>query len=104
MRPVKASSLAPRVHLFVCANRRDESSPLGTGCADAGDALFDALKREVAARRSYSRVWVTKTACMGICPKAGATCIRYPAQAIYTEAEASDAPRIYAEAEENEEP
>lgn len=101
---MKASVLAPRVHLFVCANRRVEGSPLGTGCGDAGDALYHALKQEVTARSSYVRVWVTKTACMGICPKSGATCIRYPAQAIYTEAEASDASRIYAEAEENEEP
>ncbi|MEO8874069.1 MAG: (2Fe-2S) ferredoxin domain-containing protein [Polyangiaceae bacterium] len=92
---MRVSEIIPKVHLFVCANRRPADSPLGTGCADAGDALFDALKAEVAARRDYTRVWVTKTACLGICPTHGATCARYPLQRIYSEAEASDAGAIY---------
>jgi hypothetical protein len=67
----------PRLHLFVCANRR-EGSPLGPGCGDRGDALYDALKAEVAARGEHTTTWVTKTHCLGICPKSGATVARYP--------------------------
>lgn len=68
---------SPRLHLFVCANRR-EGSPLGPGCGERGDALYDALKAGVAARRSFAEIWVTKTHCLGICPKRGATVARYP--------------------------
>jgi (2Fe-2S) ferredoxin len=92
MRP---SDFAPEVHLFVCTNHRAADSPLGTGCAESGEALYDALKKEVAARRDFARVWVTQTACMGICPKRGAACARYPEAAIFTEVDASDATAIY---------
>lgn len=74
MRPAPA----PRVHLFVCANRR-EGSPLGPGCGDRGEALYAALKDEVARRGCIQDVWVTKTQCLGICPKRGATIARWPA-------------------------
>jgi hypothetical protein len=67
----------PRLHLFVCANRR-EGSPLGPGCGARGDELYDALKREVAARGAVASTWITKTFCLGICPKHGATVARYP--------------------------
>jgi (2Fe-2S) ferredoxin len=67
----------PRLHLFVCANRR-EDSPLGPGCGARGDAVYDALKREVAERGAVSEVWVTKTHCLGVCPERGATIARYP--------------------------
>lgn len=74
MRPAPA----PRVHLFVCANRR-ERSPLGPGCGERGEALYARLKEEVARRGCIADVWVTKTHCLGICPKEGATVARWPA-------------------------
>jgi hypothetical protein len=73
---VRVSASAPALHLFVCANRRD-SSPLGPGCSAHGDAVYDALKQAVAARGRVHDVWITKTHCLGICPKAGATVARY---------------------------
>lgn len=76
MRP----ALSPRVHLLVCANRRD-GSPLGPGCGERGDAVYAALKAEVARRGRVSDVWVTKTHCLGICPARGATVARWPASA-----------------------
>ena len=97
---MRDAEIAPEAHLFVCANRRPQDSPLGPGCGDAGDALFDALKAEVAARREYGRVWITKTMCLGVCPKHGATVARYPEQRILSEALASDAPAIYASLDE----
>ncbi|CAN5147187.1 hypothetical protein BH09MYX1_BH09MYX1_33330 [soil metagenome] len=66
----------PRVHLFVCANVRS-GSPLGPGCGDAGERVYATLKEEVAAARAYAQVWVTKTHCLGICPKKGCTVAVY---------------------------
>ena len=81
----------PRLHLFVCANRR-EGSPLGPGCGERGDALYDALKERVASRRSFAEIWVTKTHCLGICPKRGATVARYPSnEPILSDVELADA-------------
>jgi len=92
---------SPRIHLFVCANRR-EGSPLGPGCAERGDALYDALKSEVAVRRKVTEIWVTKTHCLGICPKLGATVARYPAppgtSAIRSDVEVGDAIALLEEA------
>lgn len=100
MRPVPS----PRVHLFVCANRR-EGSPLGPGCAERGDAVYAAMKEEVARRGGVVDVWVTKTHCLGICPKSGCTVARYPAaapSAIITDVEPSDAAALMEGAEPNE--
>lgn len=91
------SRLAPAVHFFVCANRREEGSPLGAGCGDAGQRVYAALKEEVAKRGAYRSIWVTETRCLGICPKRGATVAVYPRQAILAEVEASDVPAIFDE-------
>ena len=99
---MRASDLVPKAHLFVCANLRSTDSPLGAGCGEAGEALFLALKAEVAARSDYARVWVTKTACLGICPARGAACARYPRQRIFSEVEAADAEAIYASLDEED--
>ena len=93
---------APRLHLFVCANRR-EGSPLGPGCGDRGEELYAALKREVASRGAVATTWITKTHCLGICPQRGATVARYPAglgappRNIVTEVEPADAGALLAE-------
>jgi (2Fe-2S) ferredoxin len=85
----------PRIHFFVCANQRDLDSSLGPGCGDAGEALYQALKDEVAARRAYRTVWITRTHCLGVCPRQGATLAIYPQQAVLTEVTAGDAPRLF---------
>ena len=91
---------SPRLHLFVCANRR-EGSPLGPGCGERGDALYDALKAGVAARRGFAEIWVTKTHCLGICPKRGATVARYPAaEPILSDVELADVDTLLAGASE----
>jgi (2Fe-2S) ferredoxin len=83
--------------VFVCANRRDPSSPLGPGCAERGDAVYDAFKDEVGARKAHAAIWITKTHCLGICPKRGATVALYPAGRILTEVEAGDAASLLEE-------
>lgn len=95
MRP---APLSPSVHFFVCANRRPADSPLGPGCGDAGEALFAALKGEVARRGVYRAVWVTKTHCLGICPRQGCTVAVYPQQRIVADVETADAPGLFAAA------
>ena len=87
---VMREALAPRLHLFVCANRRVDS-PLGPGCGERGDAVYDALK---AANREVARIWITKTHCLGICPQKGCTVARYPgvSPAIVTEVTVADVP------------
>lgn len=92
MRP----ALSPRLHLFVCANRRVDAG-LGPGCGERGDAVYTALKREVGARGRVREVWVTKTHCLGICPPRGATVARWPAGpegAIMTEVTETDAAEL----------
>jgi (2Fe-2S) ferredoxin len=95
MQPIR---LLPQVHLFVCANRREAGNPLGPGCSGHGDALYDALKAEVATRGLVRSVWVTKTHCLGICPKDGATVAAYPQQKMWAGASSHDATMLIGQA------
>src|SRR4051794_38655358 len=93
MQPV---ATRPKRHLFVCTNRRAPGDPLGSGCSERGDAVYAALKDEVARRAVHRQVWVTRTHCLGICPKRGATAAVYAADGsapdpILTEVEPTDA-------------
>jgi (2Fe-2S) ferredoxin len=93
---MRLSPFLPRLHFFVCANRRPLDSSLGPGCGSSGDAVFDALKEGVAARNRFSDVWVTKTECIGLCPRDGATVALYEGLErgtgrIFTEVHASEA-------------
>lgn len=88
---MRDAPLLPRLHVFVCANRRPHDSPLGPGCADRGEELFDIFKDEVARRALFTDVWVTKTHCLGICPREGATVALYPRGRIVTEVRADEA-------------
>lgn len=89
------SNGGPRLHLFVCANRR-EGSPLGPGCGAHGEEVYDALKSAVARVPGGTvAIWVTKTHCLGICPKTGCTVARYPsARPILMEVTPADVPAL----------
>jgi len=80
---VKVSPYRPRVHLFVCVNRRAASDPLGEGCGDRGEAVFAELKK----RTSH---WVTRTQCLGLCPKRGCTVAIAPSMQYVVEVEPGD--------------
>jgi (2Fe-2S) ferredoxin len=95
---MRAAPITPVVHLFVCVNRRDATSPLGTGCGDAGEAVYEAMKNEVAQRGAYRSVWVTRAQCIGVCPKRGCTVAIYPRQRIVADVEPSDAVALFASA------
>ena len=88
----------PQLHFFVCANRRPADSPLGAGCGAAGEAVFAALKQEVAKRGAYRAVWVTQTLCLGVCPRRGCTVALYPAQQLLAEIEPADVAPLFANA------
>ena len=81
----------PRTHFFVCSHRRDAASPLGTGCGARGDEVFEALKDEVARLGAYRDVWVTRTACLGVCPKLGCTVVVYPTGKLFRDVSVEDA-------------
>lgn len=87
----------PRAHLFVCENRRD-GSPLGPGCGLAGEQIFAALKREVGARGLVADVWVTRTHCLGLCPRIGTTVALYPRGALLSEVLPEEAATVLATA------
>ncbi len=84
----------PKLHVFVCANRREASSPLGMACGERGDAVFAALKSWVAERGVYAGVWVTETRCLGICPPTGCTIALYPEGQIVSQLTIEDAVQI----------
>jgi (2Fe-2S) ferredoxin len=58
--------------------------------------VYDALKAEVARRGLVTDTWVTKTFCLGVCPKEGATVARYApsAPAIFADVVPEDAPAL----------
>jgi predicted metal-binding protein len=84
----------PRTHLFVCSHRRDDTSPLGPGCGARGDEVFEALKDDVARRGAFRDVWVTRTACLGVCPKQGCTVAVYPAGKLFRDVRVEDASEL----------
>jgi (2Fe-2S) ferredoxin len=87
--------VTPKLHLFVCANRRAPGDPLGPGCGERGEAVFAAMKAEVAKRGAYRAIWVTRTHCLGICPKQGCTVAVYPRQEVIAEVQAADAVPLF---------
>ena len=89
---MQPAALRPKLHVFVCGNRRGADSPLGTGCAERGDGVYDSLKDEVARRGRVVDTWITRTHCLGVCPRRGATVAVYgeAIHAIYTEVEPGD--------------
>lgn len=40
--------------------------------------MYDALKDEVARRGAHAEAWITRTACLGVCPESGCTVAEYP--------------------------
>ncbi len=93
---MRESPYKPAVHLFVCANSRPATDPLGAGCGARGEEVFLAAKAEVRARGLGASVWVTRTHCLGICPARGCAVASYTerggarAAGLLTEVEAVD--------------
>jgi predicted metal-binding protein len=90
MRP---APFEPKLHVLVCTNRREPGSPLGEGCGSRGDALYAAFKAEVDRRRGHASLWITRTHCLGVCPRTGATVAVHASDARPGE------PRVFSEVE-----
>ncbi len=82
------------MHYFVCVNRREAGDPLGPGCGTSGQALWQALRAAVAGRGWLAQVWVTRTQCLGLCPKRGAALACYPRGDLWAEVEVGDVERL----------
>jgi (2Fe-2S) ferredoxin len=89
--------LSPTVHLFVCENARPDTG-LGPGCGRAGELVTAKLKSEVARHGLVRDVWVTRTYCLGLCPKSGTSVAVYPEGALFTEVHPDDAGALFARA------
>lgn len=60
------------------------------------------MKAEVARRGAYRALWVSRTHCLGICPKRGCTVAIYPKQRIVSEVELADAVALFESATDGE--
>jgi hypothetical protein len=83
--------IMPPRHLFVCVNEREPNDPLGPGCGARGAEVYAALKDEVARRGEVASTWVTRTYCLGVCPREGCTVAVYPSGEIVRTRTISDA-------------
>ena len=73
----------PEKHIFVCVNERDASRD---HCSKVGGIeIFQKIKFFVMSNSLNSRIWVTKTKCLGFCNPIGTTIAVYPEQKIFTE-------------------
>lgn len=92
---MKASPYAPkRAHVFVCVNRRSPNDPLGSGCAERGEAVYEVLRGELSARGERADVWIARTYCLGLCPKRGAAAAVHPGKVLLTEVMPEDVPEL----------
>ncbi len=94
MKPVDTSGCD--VHVLVCVNRRDGSS-MPSCCRDgqeAGEEVYEALRAWIEAEGLLTRVWLTRTACLGWCHRDGATLVFYPEGAWYRGVTAEDCPAL----------
>jgi predicted metal-binding protein len=87
---VNPSQFAPRKHIFVCTHQRAPGDPLGTGCGERGEAVFLRLKARVQEKRAFD-VWITRTACMGVCPQVGCTIASTETETLMRDVTTSDA-------------
>lgn len=87
---MKRTSFRPRVHLYVCCNRRDANNALGPGCGAHGDVFFDALKQQIQQQSLVQTVWVARTSCLGFCPKKGCAVGMAPGPTYWVEVETKD--------------
>jgi (2Fe-2S) ferredoxin len=92
---MKIAPLAPQKHLFVCVNARPAGDPLGAGCSERGESVYAALKTKVAQSGLVTRVWITRTHCLGLCPRKGATVASHPGGGLFTEVDVTDVPEIW---------
>ena len=85
----------PRVHYFVCTNRRPDGHPLPSCGARGSESVFEAFTQELARRGFPSEVKVTATCCLTPCQH-GPSVVVYPEGAWYAGVTSSDVPALLA--------
>lgn len=95
---MRSAPFLPRLHVFVCANERADTG-LGPGCSAHGDAVFTALKAYTLA--TARDIWVTRTGCMGYCPKNGCAVSVQPTGTYLVDVAAGDIPEVVAVLNQN---
>ncbi len=90
-----------RYHVFACEQKKPEGAPSCT--AHGSQAVVDALRREVAARKLFDTVAVTGCGSLGMCEN-GPNLVVYPDGVWYSHVSPADVPEIVAEHFQNGRP
>ena len=76
--PMETIQYKPLKHILVCTNEREQGKD---ACSHVqGYEIFRELKDWTKSNGLASRVWVTRTGCLGFCNDVGATIVIYPDQ------------------------
>ena len=74
-------------HVLVCINDRES----GYSCSKVkGNEVFSEIKSWVVNSGLSSRIWVTRTKCLGFCNDIGTTIVVYPEQKWFTKVTLDD--------------
>lgn len=95
---MKPSSIAPRVQLFVCTNVRAAEDPLKSACGAHGLPVFNALRAEASRLGVSGAVWITRSGCLGHCPRDGCSVVVYPRGGQWTDVRTEDTEALLREA------
>ena len=82
----------PLKHILVCTNEREA----GKDCCShvKGYEIFRELKDWAKSSGLSSKVWVTRTGCLGFCNNAGATVVIYPDEIWFREVKKEETQKI----------
>ncbi|RAL22288.1 hypothetical protein DL240_10575 [Lujinxingia litoralis] len=94
MKPVDTSFCL--AHLLVCVNERHGSSLPSCANKDA-EAIYQRLRDWIEAHGMLSRIWLTRTGCLGWCHVQGTTVAIYPQNIWYRALTLEDCDRLIAE-------
>ena len=92
LNPMQQITLRPVKHILVCTNEREA----GKECCShvQGYEIFRELKDWTKLNGLSSRVWVTRTGCLGFCNSVGATIVIYPDQLWFKEVKKEEIQKI----------
>ena len=76
---ILTNSPNPKLHLFVCVNDRTKRSPDMVSCApEVTQETVKQVKLWILQNGLVHDVLITKTGCLGICPREGGMMVVYP--------------------------
>ena len=82
----------PLKHILVCTNEREQEKEC---CSHVqGYEIFRELKDWVKLNGLSSKIWITRTGCLGFCNNTGATIVIYPEQLWFKEVRKEETQKI----------